>query len=186
MAGLRESASDRQDTLSSAAGTSVAGRRARSGVRAGARDAVVRRDEHSLPVRPAAHVAAAGGGPLPPARWRWTRRCRRGIWRGRGSSGARRRTSSTPRRSPRWNACWRRGRISNGRTTAWRRSACTSAGSRKRASPTSRPSASNPKTRTGNLEYFYIYSGDFARAEEAAGGLVPGAPRQSVRVTHAS
>lgn len=26
----------------------------------------------------------------------------------------------------------------------------------------------NPKTRTGNLEYFYIYSGDFARAEEAA------------------
>ncbi|OFW04129.1 MAG: hypothetical protein A3H96_17550 [Acidobacteria bacterium RIFCSPLOWO2_02_FULL_67_36] len=27
---------------------------------------------------------------------------------------------------------------------------------------------SNPKTRTGNLEYFYIYSGDFARAEEAA------------------
>ena len=27
---------------------------------------------------------------------------------------------------------------------------------------------SNPKTRTGNLEYFYIYSGDYARAEEAA------------------
>jgi serine/threonine protein kinase/tetratricopeptide (TPR) repeat protein len=27
---------------------------------------------------------------------------------------------------------------------------------------------SNPKTRTGNLEYFYLYSGDFARAEEAA------------------
>jgi len=27
---------------------------------------------------------------------------------------------------------------------------------------------SNPRTRTGNLEYFYIYSGDFARAEEAA------------------
>ena len=27
---------------------------------------------------------------------------------------------------------------------------------------------SNPQTRTGNLEYFYIYSGDFARAEEAA------------------
>ncbi|MDQ6769182.1 MAG: protein kinase [Gemmatimonadota bacterium] len=26
----------------------------------------------------------------------------------------------------------------------------------------------NPKTRTGNLEYFYIYSGDFERAEEAA------------------
>ena len=26
---------------------------------------------------------------------------------------------------------------------------------------------SNPKTRTGNLEYFYIYTGDFARAEEA-------------------
>jgi tetratricopeptide (TPR) repeat protein len=26
----------------------------------------------------------------------------------------------------------------------------------------------NPKTRSGNLEYFYIYSGDFARAEEAA------------------
>lgn len=26
----------------------------------------------------------------------------------------------------------------------------------------------NPKTRTGNLEFFYIYSGDFARAEEAA------------------
>jgi DNA-binding SARP family transcriptional activator/Flp pilus assembly protein TadD len=26
----------------------------------------------------------------------------------------------------------------------------------------------NPKTRTGNLEYFYIFSGDFARAEEAA------------------
>jgi serine/threonine-protein kinase len=26
----------------------------------------------------------------------------------------------------------------------------------------------NPKTRTGSLEYFYIYSGDFARAEEAA------------------
>jgi TolB-like protein/Tfp pilus assembly protein PilF len=25
----------------------------------------------------------------------------------------------------------------------------------------------NPKTRTGNLEHFYIYSGDFARAEEA-------------------
>jgi TolB-like protein/Flp pilus assembly protein TadD/predicted Ser/Thr protein kinase len=27
---------------------------------------------------------------------------------------------------------------------------------------------SNPRTRTGNLEYFLIYSGDFARAEEAA------------------
>ena len=27
---------------------------------------------------------------------------------------------------------------------------------------------SNPQTRTGNLEYFYIYSGDFARADEAA------------------
>jgi serine/threonine protein kinase/Flp pilus assembly protein TadD len=27
---------------------------------------------------------------------------------------------------------------------------------------------SNPRTRTGNLEYFYIYSGDFARAEETA------------------
>jgi len=27
---------------------------------------------------------------------------------------------------------------------------------------------SNPATRTGNLEYFYIYSGDFARAEAAA------------------
>ena len=26
----------------------------------------------------------------------------------------------------------------------------------------------NPQTRTGNLEYFYIYSGDFARAETAA------------------
>lgn len=26
---------------------------------------------------------------------------------------------------------------------------------------------SNPRTRTGNLEYFYIFSGDFARAEEA-------------------
>ena len=26
---------------------------------------------------------------------------------------------------------------------------------------------SNPRTRTGNLEYFHIYSGDFARAEEA-------------------
>jgi Tfp pilus assembly protein PilF len=26
----------------------------------------------------------------------------------------------------------------------------------------------NPKTRTGNLEHFYIYSGDFARGEEAA------------------
>ena len=27
---------------------------------------------------------------------------------------------------------------------------------------------SNPRTRTGNLEYFYIYSGDFARAEETS------------------
>jgi tetratricopeptide (TPR) repeat protein len=27
---------------------------------------------------------------------------------------------------------------------------------------------SNPQTRTGNLEYFFIYSGDFARADEAA------------------
>jgi non-specific serine/threonine protein kinase len=27
---------------------------------------------------------------------------------------------------------------------------------------------SNPRTRTGNLEYFHIYSGDFARGEEAA------------------
>ena len=27
---------------------------------------------------------------------------------------------------------------------------------------------SNPLTRTGNLEYFHIYSGDFARGEEAA------------------
>jgi tetratricopeptide (TPR) repeat protein len=27
---------------------------------------------------------------------------------------------------------------------------------------------SNPRTRTGNLEYFYIYSGDFARAEDAS------------------
>lgn len=26
---------------------------------------------------------------------------------------------------------------------------------------------SNPKTRSGNLEFFYLYSGDFARAEEA-------------------
>ena len=29
---------------------------------------------------------------------------------------------------------------------------------------------SNPRTRTGNLEYFYIFSGDFARAEEAVEG----------------
>ena len=27
---------------------------------------------------------------------------------------------------------------------------------------------SNPKTRSGNLEYFYLYNGDFARAEDAA------------------
>ena len=27
---------------------------------------------------------------------------------------------------------------------------------------------SNPRSRTGNLEYFYIYSGDFVRAEEMA------------------
>ena len=27
---------------------------------------------------------------------------------------------------------------------------------------------SNPRTRTGNLEFFHLYSGDFARAEEAA------------------
>jgi tetratricopeptide (TPR) repeat protein len=27
---------------------------------------------------------------------------------------------------------------------------------------------SNPRTRTGNLEYFYIYSGDFASAEDAS------------------
>jgi DNA-binding SARP family transcriptional activator len=30
-----------------------------------------------------------------------------------------------------------------------------------------RARGANPKTRTGNLEYFYIYSGDFARAEDA-------------------
>ncbi len=30
---------------------------------------------------------------------------------------------------------------------------------------------SNPKTRSDNLEFIYLYSGDFARAEEAAVGM---------------
>ncbi len=66
MAGLRESSSDQQDTLQSAAGTFVQRRRARPGLCAGACHAVLRLDEHALPLRPAAHVAAAGGRPLPP------------------------------------------------------------------------------------------------------------------------
>ena len=32
-----------------------------------------------------------------------------------------------------------------------------------------RAQRAHPKTRTGNLEYFHIYSGDFSRAEECAG-----------------
>jgi tetratricopeptide (TPR) repeat protein len=35
----------------------------------------------------------------------------------------------------------------------------------------------NPKTRTGNLEYFHIYSGDFARAEELAEAWLHDSPR---------
>ena len=38
---------------------------------------------------------------------------------------------------------------------------------------------SNPKTRSGNLEFFYLYSGDFARAEEAGEAWIrerPNAP----------
>ena len=31
---------------------------------------------------------------------------------------------------------------------------------------------SNPKTRSGNLEFYYLYSGDFARAEEAGEALL--------------
>src|SRR5262245_27151794 len=35
---------------------------------------------------------------------------------------------------------------------------------------------SNPKNRTYNLEYLYLYSGDFARAEEAAQAWLSEAP----------
>ena len=35
---------------------------------------------------------------------------------------------------------------------------------------------SNPKNRTYNLEYLHLYSGDFARAEEAATALLNEAP----------
>jgi tetratricopeptide (TPR) repeat protein len=45
---------------------------------------------------------------------------------------------------------------------------------------------SNPKTRSGNLEFFYIYSGDFARAEEAADTWFKERPGNSyARNTHA-
>ena len=44
-------------------------------------------------------------------RWRSTRRCPRATWRGPGSCGARRRTSSTPTPSPRSRRCWPRDPI---------------------------------------------------------------------------
>src|SRR5262245_36584668 len=34
-----------------------------------------------------------------------------------------------------------------------------------------RAQRSNPKTRTANLEFYYLYSGDFERAEEAGEAL---------------
>ena len=42
-----------------------------------------------------------------------------------------------------------------------------------------RAQRSNPKTRTANLEYYYLYSGDFARAEEAGEALVRERPGSS-------
>jgi len=41
----------------------------------------------------------------------------------------------------------------------------------------------NPKTRTGNLEYVYIYSGDFARAEQAADAWVRERPDSRYALT---
>jgi non-specific serine/threonine protein kinase len=41
---------------------------------------------------------------------------------------------------------------------------------------------SNPKTRTANLEFFYLYSGDFARAEEAGEALIRERPGSSLAV----
>ncbi len=41
---------------------------------------------------------------------------------------------------------------------------------------------SNPKTRTLNLEFYYLYSGDFARAEEAGEALTRERPESSLAV----
>jgi TolB-like protein/Flp pilus assembly protein TadD len=45
-----------------------------------------------------------------------------------------------------------------------------------------RAQRSNPKTRTANLEFYYLYSGDFARAEEAGEALVRARPGSSLAV----
>ena len=42
-----------------------------------------------------------------------------------------------------------------------------------------RAQRSNPKTRTANLEFYYLYSGDFARAEEAGEALLRERPGSS-------
>jgi tetratricopeptide (TPR) repeat protein len=46
-----------------------------------------------------------------------------------------------------------------------------------------RAQRSNPRTRTANLEFYYLYSGDFARAEEAGEALLRERPGSTLRST---
>jgi hypothetical protein len=69
-------------------------------------------------------------------------------------------------------------------TTAWPRFASTSDGLKRARLAHELALRSNPRTRTGNLEYFYIFSGDFARAEEASEAWFRERPGNMSRVRH--
>ena len=177
MAGLRESYSDREETLESAVQhLSRAIERDPEFALAHAWLSYVSMHIYSASTRgppgleKAEHHCRPGAGS-------WTRRCRRDIWPGHLFCGARRRISSTPKPSRRWNRFWRRGRILSGPITGWPRFACISGVSRKAPLPTSRRSGRIPRTRANNLEFIYLCSGDFARAEEAGEAWIREKPR---------
>jgi hypothetical protein len=70
--------------------------------------------------------------------------------------------------SPRWNGFWQLDPILSGPITGCPRFVPISDGFKKEAGVAhEQAQRSNPKTRNLNLEVFYLYSGDFARAEEA-------------------
>ena len=68
----------------------------------------------------------------------------------------------------RWNRFWQRNLTMSGPTTGWLRFVCISDGFKKRGWLASRRRRSNPKTRSNNLQFIYLYSGEFARAEKEA------------------
>ena len=94
--------------------------------------------------------------------------CPKDISRARGFCGVRRRTSSTSMPSRRSSRCSHHARRSSGRTIEWPASTSISGGWRTRVLRTSGHSDRIRELEPGTSRYFYIYSGDFVRADEAA------------------